>query len=544
MKNMLKILKIIGFVLFGGLLAACDANFAQTAMAVSEPQPAATPEPRIMPMLDEIIEDTPTVGGTLRLSMRTPVTLNPILNEDVTVARVLQLMFEPLVNFDDRLQVVPNLASLEFAFNGANVIVTLREDAFWSDGTPITSDDIAFTIDTMKNASETAIYSQNAENFAYYEILNAREIRIVFNSARGGEVYWLNFPVIPRHHFASGGNAHMMPVGNGPFMFGAYFHRESLVLVQNPYTFRSRPFIDEIQIIITPDAATDIHAFDRGLVDIFLAEIPEWARHHSVKPVHFAEYLSKRYEFIGFNFERALPALPQFRQTLAHAINVETLVSDVFLAHAVPTVSPIHPHSWLYEPAAQIFSHNPEQAQHMARETLTAIVTQNLWPTTEAGERRPLTILVNQENVERLRLANIITAQLNQLGISTAVESVPFADYRWRLENGYFDLFIGGYNLALQPDLRFAFHSESPQNIISYHSQTLDNLLDVAAMSPTDSQFERAISDVQMYLANELPVISLAFRHQAIVASLSVQGNILPNVYNLFANIEEWFIAQ
>ncbi|MCL1989040.1 MAG: peptide ABC transporter substrate-binding protein [Firmicutes bacterium] len=525
------------------LLSACGANVVP--VAVTEVVPAI--ESRMMPMVAEIYEETvmPVVGGTLRLSMRTPVTLNPILNEDATVARVLQLMFEPLVNFDENLQVVPNLASLEFAFNGTNVLVTLRDDVYWSDGTPITSDDIAFTIDTMLNSGENAMFRQNVENFAYYEVVNSREIRIVFHTARGGEMYWFNFPIIPRHHFGVGDvNANMNPVGNGAFMFDSYYHRETMTLVHNPYSFRNRPYIDEVQIIITPDAATDIHAFDRGLVDIFLAEIPEWARHHSVKPVHFFEHLSMRYEFIGFNFNRDLPALPQFRQTLAYAINTETLVSDVFLAHAIATNSPIHPNSWLYDSSVQFFAQDLEQAQTLARETMSLVASQNLWLTNDDGERRPLSILVNQENVERLRIANIITAQLNSLGISTVVESVPFNEYRWRLDVGNFDVFIGGYNLALQPDLRFAFHSESPQNIISYQSQTLDNLLEVAAMSPTDSQFERAISDVQAYLASELPIISLAFRHQAIVANLSLQGNIAPNVYNIFANVEEWFITN
>ena len=494
-----------------------------------QPQARQEPEPEPEP---EII--TPRFGGALRLSMRSQQHFNPLLNEDVTVARALQLLFEPLITFDDELRFRPNLATLEFAFNGASVVVTIREDALWSDGSPITSDDLIFSVETLRNAPPGAIYRHNIENFDALEILDERTVRITFRTIMGGAAYLFNFPIIPRH-----GN-NMAPIGSGPFMFESYINSESVTFVRNPYTFRSRPYIEEVHILITSDDETDLHAFDRGLVDIFLAEVPAWHRHHSVKPVRFAEHLAMHYEFIGFNFAHELPGTLEFRQAIAHAINVDNLISNVFLAHAMPARTAIHPASWLYTPSAPVYVHNIEMA-----ETLAAYVISNIyWPTDEENERLPLTVLVNEENIERAHIARVLVNQMNEIGLYAEVVSLPFDDFLQQLQNGNFDMFVGGYKLSLQPNISFAFHSESPDNLLSLNDPEMDRLLDTANVSGTDSMFLRTLEDIQQHMARELPVISLAFRHSAVVADRRIMGDMRPTVDNIFANVEYWFLFK
>ena len=503
--------------------------------------------PAIVEMID-VPEGAPevprlTAGGTLRLAMRAPATLNPLLNEDVTVARVLQLMFEPLISFDEDLRPVPNLAaSLEFTFNGASVVVLIRDDALWSDGTAVTADDLIFSIETLQNAPEAAIYRRNVENFAYFEALDERSVRIHFRTINGGSAYMFNFPIIPRHHFANDLN-NMAPMGNGPFRFEAYTPMESLELVRNMNTFRRLPNIVDVYVMLTPDAETDRHAFDRGLVDIYLAAVPEWARHHSVKPVHHAEYYAMHYDFIGFNFARALPSLLEFRQAIAHSLDVEGLIADVFLTHAMPARSAVHPASWLHEPDVLLYGYNIEIAQALAAQVQRDAQREGLWRVDEEGYELPLRILVNRENIEGRRIAQILSGQMRALGFEIELLELPVGDYTWNLLNGHFDLFVGGYNLSLQPDLRFAFHSESANNILSYKDFELDRLLEAAAVSGTDSQFYRMLSDIQIHMAQQLPVISLAFRHSALIADRRVAGDLRPMPGNVFANVEEWFIV-
>ena len=528
-------LKIFAVLMLMILLAGCMDMIDEPAV-VPPPAPAPSPMPEPEPEQDQ---PGPSYGGALRLSMRAPLTLNPLLNEDATVARVLQLMFEPLVTLNEELLPVPHLATLEFAFNGASVVVTIREDAYWSNGYPITAYDLVFSIDALRRAPENAIYSRNVENFASHEILSERSAKITFGTISGGAAYLFNFPIIPRHGFDD-----MAPISSGPFMFEVYAAMEELTLVRNPYTFRGRPYIEEVHVMITSDSETDRHAFDRGLVDIYLIDVPEWSRHRSLKPVRFAEHLAMYYEFIGFNFSRELPRVAYFRQAIAHALNVEEMITDIFLAHAMAARSPIHPASWLYDPDVPIYTYDINRAQALAAQALRFASQDELWPVDADGEKLPMEVLVNEKNVEGGRIANTLVAQMNYIGLLAELVALPFEDYEWRLQEGYFDLFVGGYNLTLQPDLQFAFHSESHANILRYNDPELDRLLEAAAAAGMDSQFYRGISEIQSHIAQELPVISLAFRHSAVIAGRRVQGDLRPGPDNIFINVHEWFISD
>jgi len=507
----------------------------------SDEAPAAqpSPSPHVAPLAAPPERTAPLIpGGTLRLAMRAPRTLNPLLNEDATVARVLQLMFEPLIALDDELRPVPHLANLEFAFNGASVVVIIREDALWSDGVPVTSDDLLFSLETLQNAPKEAVYRRFIENVTHFERLGECSVRVYFGTISGGSAYMFAFPVIPRHHFSDEPNS-LAPVSNGPFRFDSYNPAESLRLVRNNNTFRRLPNIFEVYALITPDAETDRHAFDRGLVDIYLAAVPDWARHHSVKPVHHAEFLAMHYDFIGFNHARELPARLAFRQAVAYTLDAEGLISDIFLTHAMPARAAVHPASWLYEPDVPVFGYNIEMAMALA-----AQVRMGGLPTDEDGEKIPLTVLVSRENTEGQRIAQLLVRQLNLIGLPAELVSLPLDEYAAALLDGDFDLFVGGYNLCFQPDLRFAFHSESPNNILSYSDPELDRLLEAAAVAGTDSQLSRMLSDIQVHMGRQLPVISLAFRHSAVVADRGVAGELRPMPGNIFANVEEWFVVR
>jgi len=250
------------------------------------------------------------------------------------------------------------------------------------------------------------------------------------------------------------------------------------------------------------------------------------------------------YEFIGFNFARKIPQMDYFRQAVAHAIDVESIIADVFLTHAMVARSPIHPSSWMYEPDVPIYTYDIDIAQALASQVKRTASQESLWLTDSEGEVLPLEILVNEGNVEGLIIAEILVAQLDILGLPAKLAALPFEEYVVRLQNGYFDLFVGGYNLSFKPDLQFAFHSESPANLLMYGDAEMDRLLEVAAVSGIDSQFYRAMSDLQIYMAEQLPVISLAFRHSAVITGRRVSGDIRPAPDNIFINVEEWFILD
>ena len=487
-------------------------------------------EPEIDENVDYYVLHEPTENlmhlqqqdNTLRLSMRQPITLNPLLNEDVTVARILRLIFEPIIVLDENFRPTAHLAEVELSSDFAGAVLTIRADAFWSDGIPVTSDDLIFSIDTLRQASAAAIYRQNVANIAEVTRINSRTVQIDFVQGSAYAVNMLNFPIIPQHHYAGALQATAMsPLGNGTYVFDSLTPMRSMTLIESPNTFRTRPQISEIEVLFLPNTQTELYAFDQGRIDAIHLPLTEWVRHHSVRHINYEIFPAMYFEFIGFSFERAIFQNIDVRRGVAYAFNANAAVNAVYLTHAVRAASPIHPNNWA-EGNVQSLAHSPEQA----RELLNRI-------------NMPLTILANADNPQRVAIAGRLAADLTAVGLQAHVETVPYAEYFARIESGDFDLFIGGVNLGFTPDVQFLF-----QGGLFTTDTELETALTLTRLAFSESAYTQAITNFGQLFSERLPVISLAFRHSAIITNARVQQNNPPTPDNVFGWINEWVIER
>jgi len=459
---------------------------------------------------------------TLRLSMRHPLTLNPLLNEDVTVARVLRLLFEPLIVLDENLRPTSHLAEIELSTDLYSAIVAIRSDAFWSDGRPVSSDDLIFSVETLRNAPDHAIYRNNVENIASITRLNARNVQIYFHVASACVGIDLGFPIVPRHVYQGLGVAACFnPVGNGSFLFESYTPMRYVRLVQNTQSFRQIAQISEVEVIFLPNHMSELYAFDQGRIDAIYMPLTEWARHHSVRQPHFEMFPAMYFEFIGFNFHNEIFDNLQMRQGIARAFDACEAVRAVYLNHAVRAVSPIHPYSFIAGDVRQL-EYDPTRASIL----LNAVPVEHV-----------LEIIVNDDNPQRVGIANRLAESLNDIGLSAEVAALPYIDYFLRLENGEFDLFIGGMNLALVPDVAFFFHERG-------YFLVEDEVLEAAFAATTfffnEAAYLRYMEQFQQVFADRLPVISLAFRHSAVLTGMGVTQNVAPAPDNIFGWVNLW----
>ena len=485
-----------------------------------EAEPIQAPEP--------VVATQAPQDAVLRLSMRHPLTLNPLLNQDVTVARILRLIFEPLIIFDENLRPSSHLADIEFASDFSSVNLTVRSDAIWSDGKPVTADDIIFSIETLKNAPPAAIYSQNVQSIAQTTRISSRTVQITFNQPSVTVGYALNFPVIPLHYYQGETNkdsdANMNPVGNGLFILDSHLPMRSVTLARNPYSFRSRPQIEQIDVLLLPDEQTELYALDQGRIDALHLPLTEWIRHHGVRHLRHEILPAMYFEFIGFNYNRDMFHELHVRQGIAHAFNADEVVGAVYLAHAVRSVAPIHPYNWA---AGEVVNPAFDQARAQA---LLDFMRLDLRP------YYPLVILVNEENPQRVSIARALAQSLNVVGLPSIVASVPEDEYFYRLDNHDFDLFIGGVNLSFSPDVSFLFQ----QNEMFIHDGWLENAFTAMMIATTESAYLQAVANFRQAFAERLPVVGLAFRHSAVLADARIENNLNPAPDNVFYGINEW----
>jgi len=530
----------------GFLLLMCFATLLILLTACSNlfptPSPTPTPEPEEDDLYQQPVHERThaPVGlfpddGVLRLAMRHPLTLNPLLNEDVTVAKVLRLIFEPLVVFDNTLRPVGHLAHLEMASDYSSATLTIRHDAIWSDGMPVTSDDLIFSVEVLRLAPDTVIYKRNVENIAVIQRIDSRTVVVNFTEASLTAGYSLNFPIIPEHYYRGHNNLvsvrNFEPLGNGPYLFESMSQMLSMTLTANPYTFRRRASIEKIEALFIPDAPSRLYAFDQGIVDAIRLPFSEWVKHHSVKPVHHGEFPAMYFEFVGFNFERELFQDINIRRGIAYAFDANLAMSTVYSHQAVRAVSPIHPSSWMHDDTVQ----GPPNDIARALTLLRAL------DTTE-----PIIILVNEEHIERVHIAQRLAFDLQMVlalrsdwhNVQFEVVVLPFEEYYERLMDGDFDLYLGGMQLDFVPDFAFMFQGGE---LFGYDPE-MEGLFANLNTVLTESSFLQAVSQLQQGFTEQLPIISLGFRHSAVLTGTRVVQGQAPPTDSIFSFINEWII--
>jgi len=484
---------------------------------------------------------SPVNGGTLHVSMRNPQTLNPVLNTDPTIDLVLGLIFEDLFVLDQQLRPIPNLAeSLEFNEELRQATIVLRDDIFWADGTPITATDVIFTIDLIRS-NPTSLYHETVYGILSVVANSTRTITVTFrNDNVGGRyAYKFLFPVVPRHYYQGGfPRAQMNPLGSGPFKLYNHTLARDMMLVQNEYSFRDA-HIEQIHVIFTPDLMTDLNALSGGLISALKSGMSDFGSHSiSVGEFGITSVPTNNFDFIGFNFINPILADNRVRQAISHAIISDDNIALAYMGQGIKTASPVNPLSYLYAEGLNYRTMDLDTARALLIEAgFTEIDTGGLG-TIVVGVHEPLSfrILVNEENVERVALANILRQNLENIGVLVDFMVLDFESYMSEVASRNFDLLFAGANLSLTPDLQFIF------NNLSYNSTVLNGLLYNISSAQTSSCYKTALKNLQRYLNDELPIISVAFRNSVLVTAQNVHGEFEPQLNGLYSNIGRWFI--
>jgi len=492
------------------------------------------PEPEVMLTEDEdydfelppiLRDDAPysVVDNILRLPMRHPLTLNPLLNEDITVAPILRLMFEPLITISDDFRAVSHLTEIELASDYSSAFLTIVSGAIWNDGAPVVSDDIVFSIQALKNAPEYVIYKANVSNISEVRRINERSVQVFFTQPSLHASLALNIPIIPRHIYQGQQTLrsarNMLPVGNGPFMFESITPMWSLNLMRNPYSFRTPAYIDAIEVVFLSDEQTMIHAFDQGRVDVINMPLTDWVRHHSVRPIRHENVPAMYFEFVGFNFDNELFHDTLFRRAVAQAVDFDAAIASIYLDQAVRAISPIHPMYWASSHQSGL-DFNPNMVYH----------------TLNIEQYEPLVVLVNDDNRQRVAIAQRLAQSLTAIGLHTVVHHVPLEDYFYRLHGGSFDFFVGGTQLGMIPDFTFLFNGEG----LFMQDTTLEANFDAIKNASTRSMYMQSIATFEANFMNHVPIIPLVFRHSSVLTTMRIAPGIEPAPDFIYANIVYW----
>ena len=470
-------------------------------------------------------------GNDIGLYMRQPSTFNPLLNEDESVNMVLRLVFEPLIAIDASFKPAANIAeSWYFSNEGKTVTLKLKSGLKWHSGANITAGDVVYSINTLKGADEKALYKKCVQYIDDAYAADSYTVNINFTRAFYGNIYALTFPLIPSGlgsvQNVYEGTESMAAVGSGSFEFSSYSASKYLTLKKAQSCVGKEATSEKINVVISKDSDTDFYYFTDGSTDCIYGKTSYFTgRKLPARAAGYA-YNTTDYDFIGFNFKNEILRDKNVRKAIAYAVPKNDIAEVIYLSSAVITDSPINPSSWLYEEDTVKYDYDLGRAKEM--------LDQSGWVNTETGKIRSkatesgvkslkVSILVNTENEQRRQCAKRMADELMSIGFDVAVKEEAFGEYSAMVKGGNYDIVIGGWELSYDNDLGVLF-GNGGNNIINYNDETMNTYLENMYNAVGENSVKEAYSNLQKYISEELPYISLVFKTDKIYTGGDITG--------------------
>ena len=518
-------------------------------------------------------------GGTLTIRLAQDVTtLNPffiprsITEVDEAAQTVTSLIFSGLTRLDNRLQPVPDLAeSWTPAPDGLSVDFTLRAGALWSDGQPVTVDDVTWTYQSylkLPTPSTLQVHLQDAVLAIEPSKAAPNTVRFWLKRKYAGLLTDLAAPILPKHLLADVPLDRMAvhpfsykPVGSGPFLFQERKEGQSILLAANPRYYGGPPHLAGVAFLVAPDPQVAVNALAGG--SLLAAEVPPatwqaYAARPGIQSVFsLGRYADTGYYFVGFNLRPGhLFSDTALRQAFAYALDKAALVREATGDAGVPIWSDVPPSSWAYAPDTPRLDHDPAKAQ--------ALLDGAGWKPGKNGIRekdgQPLTfpLYVPLGDAAREKAAMLMQAPLAAVGMSMTVtiadfDSVLKAKLDPRRDPAFdFDAMLLGWDSSsTDPDDFALFHSsqiptkENPGglNFTGFAAPEFDQRA-VEARSAYDFAARAAAqARMQAILAEELPYEFLWADGHFLILSRRLGGPVDLTSPRWLWNVEQWWLA-
>ncbi len=505
----------------------------------------------------------PAYGDTLIEVLRGNVSgLIPNILTDSESFEVAGLLYNGLVKRDRDLNLVGDLAeSWTLSPDCRELTFRLRRDVRWHDGHPFTAADVLFTHHTMVHPKTPTAYRESFLAVDRIEAPDPYTVHITYGQPYAKALQSWETWILPRHvlepwvlegRLREAPQNWSAPVGTGPYRFRELRAGEKIVLTANPdYFEKGRPHIARVVYRIIPSQATVFMELKARGVDVATLTALQYRRQTEYPAFRKAyrkfRYAADTYTYFGFNLKDPRFADRRVRQAFAHAINKQELIEGVRLGLAREATGPYKPGTWPYNPNVRTYPYDPARARQLLAEAG--------WKEKNAegllvkdGRPFTFTLLTNQGNDERKRVAEIIQAALREIGVGVEIRTIEWSSFlKEFIRKRRFEAIILGWGITPDPDQYELWHSSKtgPEqlNIVSYANPEVDALLERGRSSCVQAERKRSYDRLQEVLAEDQPIVFLYFRDDLPVVSSRVHGiDASPN--GIRFNFPEWFVPR
>jgi peptide/nickel transport system substrate-binding protein len=566
----------------------------KTAEATDEKPLTVTEKETVQVIITSTPTPIPEGGFVTRTTYADAQTPNPILAADEGSLLLCELMFEGMLRVDPFTgEWIPNLADKwTVSDDGLTYTFHLRRGLQWSDGEPITAHDFYFSYAALLSG---VLHTPNAEaitNIEQIEVVDDHAVAVTFAQVGCGNLDSLRFGWLPMHVFTDDilsydwnelvrHESNSRPtVFSGPFMLQEWVRGDHWTQVRNERYWRGAPHLDGIVTRVVRGQDEMIDLLQEGQVDIgagfdpqHLAQVEQWA------DLAIYKFLSDEYDFIGFQLGdpgNPQPRLnqdgtvneghgrhpilqdPRVRQAIVHALDREEIIAQARLGQGVLLHANVLPLvSWAYNTDLGGRAHDVERAKALLEEagwTLNPASTEDQGRggvRSKDGLPLRLTLYTNAGNVVRETTAELVRAQLAEVGIEVEVLALDWYALLDVLYGQTFDMVLTSWsNLGVDPHDEHLWRAASDvpgvgSNFVSYHNPAVEALYaEVRALPGCDQDVRRTIyRQVQAALYEDQPYCWLDVPRKFLAVRERV-GGMNPGPWSVWHNVHEWYVQE
>lgn len=428
--------------------------------------------------------------------------LDPVQNDANVDIWILSNMYDTLLMpTADGQGVEAGLATeWSVAEDGLSVALTLRDGIMFSDGTPITAQDVVWSLDRARNP-ENGIWNFLLASIASVEATDDRTVTLTLSQPDPAILPALtvfNSAILPQAAFeAAAGETDVEKaqafseahIGSGPFVLESWDRGSSMRLVRNEHYWdvgedgEPLPYLDGITFEVIPDDATRILRLQSGEIDG--AELIPFARVAELQAtdgIQMELFPSTRVEYITLNVRPEIEgeenplADPLVRQAMNYAANKDAIVQIVTFGVGTPQTSYMSSATPLHTGTEPLFPYDLARAQEL--------MAQSGYP-----DGFSTTMLVLAGNQDEVGIATALQQMWGQIGIDLELQQVDNATRTEEYRNGTFDMRVAAWtNDIADPGQITSYFAYSP-TIDALHSGWKNDEVDqlfVASQSETD----------------------------------------------------------
>lgn len=493
--------------------------------------------------------------------------------------------------FDCQLEYTPELyESWTWSEDHTELTVKVREGVNWSDGSPVTGEDVQFTYELIGEptvASPRLAYMDhmkgpprlNDDGTVTFEYTHAYDTITMLAHA--------SMPPVSKKSLANadlntlrGHERDRDPLITGPWKIETWESEQRIVLVPNDkYTGPEewRPKLDRVVIKIIPEYATQILELENGAIDhmqqVLVADADRLRESHPEITLHRRGWRSN--DYVAWNsldsedYKAKKDALkegetldwstvkknelfgdPRVRVALSKGINTQKLIDDLLTgkdgtSYGQPSVSTITPslcatHNNEIKP----LGHDPQAARAELKALGWEDRDGNGILENEAGREFSFTLMTNSGNARRSKAAIIVQSNLKDIGVHMEIEKLETSSFYERARKKDYEAVLAGWSAGLFVDMTDIWHTGDQYefNFTAYSNPQVDALIDAAINEPDSEKNNAMWKEAQALIYADQPYTFLYWMDE-IVAVHSRFDDEKVDILSPYGDLRQWTVS-